>query len=213
MASRSGTANGANRDVETACDTVRSGTCMRYGAGPDGERTVGTACDTVRLRSARANGDGAGAAGIAGRVHGFGATGGDADLYGRLRVEGLNKVRPARRRSTSCSSTSPKAVAYSWRTRQLLGHPRGPVGVSEVRKAHSMGEIVETGIPYTASRGFSSSSYSLSRERENGQELLPAGTARSSCVKINQWFFLRRHGPLRTRTTACRARARGDEAL
>ena len=30
--------------------------------------------------------DGAGAAGVAGRVHGFGATGGDTDLYGRLRV-------------------------------------------------------------------------------------------------------------------------------
>jgi hypothetical protein len=58
--------------------------------------------------------DGAGAAGVAGRVHGFGATGGDTDLYGRLR------------------STSPKAVAYSWCTRQLLGHPRGLVGVSEV---------------------------------------------------------------------------------
>ena len=58
--------------------------------------------------------DGAGAAGVAGRVHGFGATGGDTDLYGRLR------------------STSPKAVAYSWSTHQLLGHPRGLVGVSEV---------------------------------------------------------------------------------
>jgi len=30
--------------------------------------------------------DGAGAAGVAGRVHGFGATGGDTDFYGRLRV-------------------------------------------------------------------------------------------------------------------------------
>ena len=30
--------------------------------------------------------DGAGAAGVAGLVHGFGATGGDTDLYGRLRV-------------------------------------------------------------------------------------------------------------------------------
>ena len=58
--------------------------------------------------------DGAGAAGVAGRVHCFGATGGDTDLYGRLR------------------STSPNAVAYSWSTRQLLGHPRGLVGVSEV---------------------------------------------------------------------------------
>ena len=65
--------------------------------------------------------DGAGAAGVAGRVHGFGATGGDTDLYGRLR------------------STSPNAVVYSWSTRQLLGHPRGLVGVSEAapaRRAH-----------------------------------------------------------------------------
>ena len=30
------------------------------------------------------------------------------------------------------SSTSPNVVAYSWSTRQLLGHPRGLVGVSEV---------------------------------------------------------------------------------
>ena len=75
MASRSGTANGANRDVERAyesgrrarcgaglvCDTVRARTaCVltdrdgvratdrddeRHGAGPDGERTVGTAFD------------------------------------------------------------------------------------------------------------------------------------------------------------------------
>ena len=37
-----------------------------------------------------------------------------------------------RRRSTSDSSTSPNAVVYSWSTRQLLGHPRGLVGVSEV---------------------------------------------------------------------------------
>ena len=35
-------------------------------------------------------------------------------------------------RSTSCRSTSPNAVVYSWSTRQLLGHPRGLVGVSEV---------------------------------------------------------------------------------
>ena len=95
----------------------------RHGAGPDGERTVGTAFDMRcgydrRVRTVRfgtmCERDGAGAAGVAGRVHGFGATGGDADLYGRLR------------------STSPKAVAYSWCTRQLLGHPRGLVGVSEV---------------------------------------------------------------------------------
>ena len=37
-----------------------------------------------------------------------------------------------RRRSTSDSSTSPNAVVYSWSTRQLLGHPRGLVDVSEV---------------------------------------------------------------------------------
>ena len=77
--------------IGTACDTVRSGTCMRYGAGPDGERTVGTAFDMRcgydrRVRTVRfgtmCERDGAGAAGVAGRVHGFGATGGDANLYG-----------------------------------------------------------------------------------------------------------------------------------
>ena len=54
MASRSGTANGANRDVERACDTVRSGTCMRYDAGPDGCAClrIGTTSDTVRARTA-----------------------------------------------------------------------------------------------------------------------------------------------------------------
>ena len=93
------------------CDTVRARTaCVltdrdgvratdrddeRHGAGPDGERTVGTAFDMRcgydrRVRTVRfgtmCERDGAGAAGIAGRVHGFGATGGDSDLYGRLRV-------------------------------------------------------------------------------------------------------------------------------
>ena len=66
----------------------------RHGAGPDGERTVGTAFDMRcgydrRVRTVRfgtmCERDGAGAAGVAGRVHGFGATGGDADLYGRAR--------------------------------------------------------------------------------------------------------------------------------
>jgi len=68
--------------IGTACDTVRSGTCMRYDAGPDGVRAYGsgrracygsgrraTRCGpgrrangrdgvryAVRLRSARANG-------------------------------------------------------------------------------------------------------------------------------------------------------------
>ena len=126
MASRSGTANGANRDVERAyesgrraircgaglvCDTVRARTaCVltdrdgvratdrddeRHGAGPDGERTVGTAFDMRcgydrRVRTVRfgttCERDGAGAAGVAGRVHGFGATGGDTDLFCRLVV-------------------------------------------------------------------------------------------------------------------------------
>ena len=63
----------------------------RHGAGPDGERTVGTAFDMRcgydrRVRTVRfgtmCERDGAGAAGVAGRVHGFGATGGDANLYG-----------------------------------------------------------------------------------------------------------------------------------
>ena len=67
----------------------------RHGAGPDGERTVGTAFDMRcgydrRVRTVRfgtmCERDGAGAAGVAGRVHGFGATGGDTGLYGRLRV-------------------------------------------------------------------------------------------------------------------------------
>ena len=176
--------------IGTACDTVRSGTCMRYDVGPDGVRAYGsgrracygsgrraTRCGpgrrangrdgvryAVRLRSARANGavrnhvracDGAGAAGVAGRVHGFGATGGDTDLYGRLR------------------STSPNVVVYSWSTRQLLGHPRGLVGVSEVCR---LGALI-------------------------------------LCRNQPVVFFLRRHGPLRTRTTTCRARACGDEAL
>jgi hypothetical protein len=88
--------------------------------------------------------------------------------------------------------------------------------VSEVRKAHSMGEIVETGIPYTASRGFSSSSYSLSRERENGRGLRRAGSARSRCVEINQCFFdgdtgiyareLRRAGLALVETKLCSSR-------
>ena len=113
MASRSGTANGANRDVERAygsgrrakrygaglvCDAVRARTaCVltdrdgvratdrddeRHGAGPDGERTVGTAFDMRcgydrRVRTVRVGTtcerDGAGGAGVAGRVHGFGA--------------------------------------------------------------------------------------------------------------------------------------------
>ena len=130
MASRSGTANGANRDVERAyesgrraircgaglvCDTMRARTaCVltdrdgvratdrddeRHGAGPDGERTVGTAFDmrcgydrrvrTVRSeprasvteRALRALLDEFTAA-----VQALGATGGDTDLYGRLRV-------------------------------------------------------------------------------------------------------------------------------
>ena len=126
MASRSGTANGANRDVERAyelgqraircgaglvCDTMRARTaCVltdrdgvratdrddeRHGAGPDGERRVGTAFDMRcgydrRVRTVRfgttCERDGAGAAGVAGRVHGFGATGGDTDLFCRLVV-------------------------------------------------------------------------------------------------------------------------------
>ena len=88
MASRSETANGANQDVERAYElgrrAVRSGTCMRYGAGPDGVRAYGsgrracygsgrrvTRCGpgrrancwdgvryAVRMQSARANGAG-----------------------------------------------------------------------------------------------------------------------------------------------------------
>ena len=106
---RDGVRYGAERDLyaircgpgRRAC--LRIGTaCVRtdrdderHGAGPDGERTVGTAFDMRcgydrRVRTVRfgttCERDGAGAAGIAGRVHGFGATGGDTDLYGRLRV-------------------------------------------------------------------------------------------------------------------------------
>ena len=67
----------------------------RHGAGPDGERRVGTAFDMRcgydrRVRTVRfgtmCERDGAGAAGVAGRVHGFGATGGDTDLFCRLVV-------------------------------------------------------------------------------------------------------------------------------
>ena len=57
----------------------------------------------------------------------------------------LNGRHLEERRSTSCSSTSPKAVAYSWSTRQLLGHPRGLVGVSEVRKAQTYGRDPRNG--------------------------------------------------------------------
>ena len=72
----------------------------RHGAGPDGERTVGTAfdmrcgydrrvrtvrfgtmCERVTERALRALLDEFTAA-----VQALGATGGDADLYGRLRV-------------------------------------------------------------------------------------------------------------------------------
>ena len=48
--------------IGTACDTVRSGTCMRYDAGPDGVRAygsgrraclrIGTTSDTVRIWTA-----------------------------------------------------------------------------------------------------------------------------------------------------------------
>ena len=80
-----------------------------------------------------------------------------------------------------------------------------------------MGEIIETGIPYTASRGFSSSSYSLSRERENGRELRRAGSVRSRCVEINQCSFfdgdtglyareLRRAGLALVETKLCSSR-------
>ena len=172
---RDGVRYGTERDLYAMrcgpgrCACLRIGTaCVltdrddeRHGAGPDGERTVGTAFDMRcgydrRVRTVRVGTtcerDGAGAAGVAGRVHGCCASSRrDRRRRGPLRLttcetggldrgatcertdEGLNKVRPARRRSTSCSSTSPKAVAYSWRTRQLLGHPRGLVGVSEVR--------------------------------------------------------------------------------
>ena len=73
-------------------------------------------------------------------------------------------------------STSPNAVVYSWRTRQLLGHPRGLVGVSEVeflelrKEAQSTGEILETGIPpYTASRGFDDVLTTTSSRRESAE--------------------------------------------
>ena len=81
-----------------------------------------------------------------------------------------------------------------------------------------MGEIVETGIPYTASRGFSSSSYSLSREREKTAENYDVlGSARSRCVEINQCSFfdgdtglyareLRRAGLALVETKLCSSR-------
>ena len=108
---RIGTACDIRCGAGLVCDTMRARTaCVltdrdgvratdrddeRHGAGPDGERTVGTAFDMRcgydrRVRTVRfgtmCERDGAGAAGVAGRVHGFGATGGDTDLYGRLRV-------------------------------------------------------------------------------------------------------------------------------
>ena len=164
MASRSETANGANRDVERAYESGRRAIygaerdlyAIRCGPGRRACLRIGTACvlrigttsDTVRARTAsersgRRSICGAATIGACERcgsepcasvteralralldeftaaVQALGATGGDADLYGRLR------------------STSPKAVAYSWRTRQLLGHPRGPVGASEVEFSNS----------------------------------------------------------------------------
>ena len=96
--------------IGTTSDTVRA----RMASERSGRRAIrygaGLVCDTVRARTASERSgrraircgydrrvrtvrfgttcerDGAGAAGIAGRVHGFGATGGDSDLYGRLRV-------------------------------------------------------------------------------------------------------------------------------
>ena len=129
MASRSGTANGANRDVERAygsgrrakryearfvCDRVRDGV-RAYGSGRRACVRIGTTSDTVRARTAsersgRRSICGAATIGacercgsepcasVTGRalralldeftaaVQALGATGGDADLYGRLCV-------------------------------------------------------------------------------------------------------------------------------
>ena len=130
MASRSGTANGANRDVERAyesgrraircgaglvCDKVRArtGVCLRIGTAC--VLRIGTTSDTVRARTAsersgRRSICGAATIGACERcgsepcasvteralralldeftaaVQALGATGGDADLYGRLCV-------------------------------------------------------------------------------------------------------------------------------
>ena len=128
MASRSGTANGANRDVERAYESGRRASAERdlYARCGPGRRAclrIGTACvlrigttsDTVRARTAsersgRRSICGAATIGACERcgsepcasvteralralldeftaaVQALGATGGDADLYGRLRV-------------------------------------------------------------------------------------------------------------------------------
>ena len=71
--------------IGTTSDTVRA----RMASERSGRRAIRCGYDR-RVRTVRfgttCERDGAGAAGIAGRVHGFGATGGDSDLYGRLRV-------------------------------------------------------------------------------------------------------------------------------
>ena len=131
MASRSGTANGANRDVERAYESGRRAIygaerdlyAIRCGPGRRACLRIGTACvlrigttsDTVRARTAserlgRRSICGAATIGACERcgselcasvteralralldeftaaVQAVGATGGDADLYGRLRV-------------------------------------------------------------------------------------------------------------------------------
>ena len=71
--------------IGTTSDTVRA----RMASERSGRRAIRCGYDR-RVRTVRfgttCERDGAGAAGVAGRVHGFGATGGDTDLYGRLRV-------------------------------------------------------------------------------------------------------------------------------
>ena len=56
--------------------------------------------------------DGAGAAGVAGRVHGFGATGGDTDLYGRLRVRLRVRLEASARPAATRTSTADYAVPH-----------------------------------------------------------------------------------------------------
>ena len=73
---------------------------------------------------------------------------------GVARPRHARRPTPLLRRSSSARSpaspllhrnTSPNAVVYSWSTHQLLGHPRGLAGVSEVRKAQTYGRDPRNG--------------------------------------------------------------------
>ena len=124
MASRS---RRGDRDVERAYDAVDGAERDLYAHAPDAVLRIGTACVLIQPLSKvgtafdmRCGYDrrvrtvvGTMCERVTERALRALLVPSDAAEHGRLR------------------STSPKAVAYSWSTRQLLGHPRGLVGVSE----------------------------------------------------------------------------------